>query len=170
MTIEEAIAQLKILETIRPHLWLADVEAIDIAIKALEENDTLKTEIMAVKSGSDVLKICKLEEENAELKKYINQLDEEQKSIDEFATAVHEEYKREIAELKRLLKLAVEDIKTLLCSVGAPIYSREGRESCKVCCFNHKCGCSNYCSVRTAYKKWKHAEEAMKLIGDEDNG
>ncbi len=109
----------------------------------------------------------KLEEENKELKKYINQLDEEQKSIDEFATAVHEEYKREIAELKRLLKLAVEDIQTLLCSVGAPIYSREGRESCKVCCFNHKCGCSNYCSVRTAYKKWKHAEEALEVLGDE---
>ena len=36
-----------------------------------EENDTLKTEIMAVKSGSDVLKICKLEEENKELKKLL---------------------------------------------------------------------------------------------------
>lgn len=72
-------------------------------------------------------------------------------------------------ELKRLLKLAVEDIKTLLCSVGAPIYSREGRESCKVCCFNHKCGCSNYCSVRTAYKKWKHAEEALEMISNEQS-
>ena len=99
MTIEEAIAQLKILEQIRPHLWFADVEAIDIAIKALEENDTLKTEIMAVKSGSDILKICKLEEENK--------------------------------ELKRLLRLAVEGIERI--------------------------------------GKWKHAEEALKLIGDEGN-
>ena len=175
MTIDEEIRYLK--EDIENNIDCGDLAAAENnkqrlawleELKALrEENDTLKTGIIAVKSGSDVLKICKLEEENAELKKYINQLDEEQKSIDEFATAVHEEYKREIAELKRLLKLAVEDIKTLLCSVGAPIYSREGRESCKVCCFNHKCGCSNYCSVRTAYKKWKHAEEALEVLGDE---
>lgn len=33
--------------------------------------DTLKTELMAVKSGSDVLKIRQLEKENAELKKFL---------------------------------------------------------------------------------------------------
>ena len=120
MTIEEAIAQLKILETIRPHLWLADVEAIDIAIKALEENDTFKTEIMAVKSGSDILKICKLEEENK--------------------------------ELKRLLRLAVEDFDFIY------------RE--------HSCvaiGCSTDCPYsddETYYCKgeWKHAEEAERAL------
>lgn len=143
MTIDEEIRYLK--EDIENNIDCGDLAAAENnkqrlawleELKALrEENDTLKTGIIAVKSGSDVLKICKLEEENA--------------------------------ELKRLLKLAVEDIKTLLCSVGAPIYSREGRESCKVCCFNHKCGCSNYCSVRTAYKKWKHAEEALEVLGDE---
>lgn len=89
MTIEEAIAQLKILETIRPHLWLADVEAIDIAIKALEENDTLKTEIMAVKSGSDILKICKLEEENKELKRLLRLAVEDMKKVSDDNCCYH---------------------------------------------------------------------------------
>lgn len=71
MTIEEAIAQLENLKKCEIYLWSKDIQAIDMAIKALEENDTLKTEIMAVKSGSEVLKICKLEEENRELKRLL---------------------------------------------------------------------------------------------------
>lgn len=68
MTIDEAIVQLEKLKKCEVYLWSDDIEAIDIAIKAIVENDTLKTELMAVKSGSDVLKICKLEDESAELK------------------------------------------------------------------------------------------------------
>lgn len=59
----------------------------------------------------------------------------------------------ETAELKRLLKIAVEDL--ALCTrscIGI---------NCDHCHFTsnlEECGC-----------KWKHAEEALKLIGDEDN-
>lgn len=118
MKIEEALIQLADLRKDRESfakngepdgVFTQDIKAIDIAVKALEENDTLKAEIMAVKSGSDVLKICKLKEENKELKK--------------------------------LLKLAIEDFE--------------------------KCVYSNNCPVDIG--KWKHAEKAMKLIGDEGN-
>ena len=158
MTIDEAIAQLENLRKCEIYLWSKDIQAIDIAIKALEENDTLKTEIMALKGGSDVLKICKLEEENAELKKYINQLDKEQKSIDEFAEAVHEEYKREIAELKRLLRMALNDFEFIYDEHSCT--GECGECECDTCCpYNME---KNRC-----LGKWKHAEETLKLIGDD---
>lgn len=103
--------------------YLLAVKAIGHYIKQLcEENDTLKTEIMAVKSGSDVLKICKLEEENK--------------------------------ELKRLIKLAAEDIgKHSFCSM------------CKNLNDNSKC---KKCKAITLDNfKWKYAEETLKLIGDD---
>ena len=73
MTIDEAIAQLENLRKCEIYLWSKDIQAIDIAIKAIVENDTLKPELMSVKSGSDVLKICKLEDENKELKRLLKQ-------------------------------------------------------------------------------------------------
>ena len=136
MTIEEAITQLADLRKDRESfakndesdgVFAEDIKAIDIAVKALEENDTLKTEIMAVKSGSDVMKICKLEEENK--------------------------------ELKRLLRLAVEDIKTALpyMTENCEIICAEGEQSCD-CITTAQCECT--CN-------WKHVDEAMKLIGDD---
>ena len=131
MTIEEAIEQLADLRKDRESfakngepdgVFAQDIKAIDIAVKALEENDTLKTEIMAVKSGSDVLKICKLEEENKELKK--------------------------------LLKLAVEDIRK--------------HSFCSMCeNFNDNSKCKKCKAITLDNFKWKHAEEALKLIGDD---
>lgn len=101
-----------------------------------EENDTLKTEIMAVKSGSDVLKICKLEEENKELKK--------------------------------LLKLAVEDFERFRCLMSSTV----NKDFCETALEYH---CNPYdlcnsCSLSGSAKcKWRYADEAMKLIGDEEN-
>lgn len=131
MTIEEAITQLADLRKDRESfakndesdgVFAHDIKAIDIAVKALEENDTLKTEIMAVKSGSDVMKIRKLEEENN--------------------------------KLKRLLRLAVEDLSVIdgVCD--------DYDDVCDEC----------PCKVNILGRcKWKHAEEALKLIGGEEN-
>ena len=122
MTIEEAIAQLENLKKCEIYLWSKDIQAIDMAIKALEENDTLKTEIMAVKSGSEVLKICKLEEENA--------------------------------ELKRPLRLAVEDLS------GIDGVCDDYDDVCDEC----------PCKINILGScKWKHADAALKLLGDESD-
>ena len=58
-------------------------------------------------------------------------------------------------ELKRLLRLAVEDIAWSNCNMG-------NSDECPDCpYYSGKPGrCLN---------EWKHAEEAMKLLGDEDN-
>ena len=54
-------------------------------------------------------------------------------------------------ELKRLLRLAIEDINRFARCVDF--------RDCKDCCM-----------AFTLYScKWKHAEEAMKLLGDDDN-
>lgn len=59
-------------------------------------------------------------------------------------------------ELKRLLKLAVEDIgKHSFCSMCE---NRSDDSKCKKCK-----------AVTLDMFKWKHVDEAMKLIGDEDN-
>ena len=42
MTIEEAIRHLKDLSKCESYLWLSDIQAINIAVKALEENAELK--------------------------------------------------------------------------------------------------------------------------------
>ena len=145
MTIEEAIAQLKDLrkdresfaKNVEPDGVFAQViKAIDIAIKALEENDTLKTEIMAVKSGSDVLKIRKLEEENK--------------------------------ELKRLLRLAVEDFQRFRCLMSSGI----NEEFCETALEYH---CNPYdlcnsCPLSGSEKcRWKHTGEAMKILEDNND-
>lgn len=107
MTIEEAISQLNWLREDRQSLcngnpdddeiWNADIEAIDVALKQMQEN----------------------------------------------------------AELKRLLKLAVEDIKTMLtCECVSKI------------CAEQACSCTTIGQCRSICK-WKHADEAMKLIGEE---
>lgn len=67
--------------------------------------------------------------------------------------------REENKELKRLLRLAVEDIKKVSddnccyhCIYGNPITRH----------------CEEYRGDENCYK-WQHAEEAMKLLGDEDN-
>lgn len=53
-------------------------------------------------------------------------------------------------ELKRMLRLAVEDFETAML---------EG--DCKVCAWEH-CGYNDIC-------KWRHIDEAMKLLGGAEN-
>lgn len=106
MTIEEAIAQLKDLRKDREGFlkndepdseFAKDIEAIDVAVKALEET----------------------------------------------------------AELKRLLRLALNDFEFIYDE-----HSCTGECECDTCCpYNME---KNRC-----LGKWKHAEEALKLLGDD---
>lgn len=105
MTIEEALIQLADLRKDRESfakngehdgVFAQDIKAIDIAIKALEENK----------------------------------------------------------ELKKLLKLAVEDIRK--------------HSFCSMCeNFNDNSKCKKCKAITLDNFKWKHAEEALKLIGDD---
>lgn len=68
----------------------------------------------------------------------------------ESAKKICGEYEDEIKELKRLLKLAVEDIDLAM-----------GESICCICKFI-LCGCDDSKSCT-----WRHLDEAMKLIGEE---
>lgn len=86
-------------------------------------------------------------------------LNDEARLIDINAAKVQKEYEKEISELKRLLKLAVEDIRRLLvCSCVSTI------------CSEKACNCSTVAQCKCICN-WKHANEAMKLIGgnEEEN-
>ncbi|MGN0630958.1 MAG: hypothetical protein ACI4JN_06480 [Ruminococcus sp.] len=75
---------------------------------------------------------------------------------------------REIQELKRLLKLAVEDFERFRCLMS----SKVNEDFCETALEYH---CNPYdlcnsCPLSGSAKcKWKHADEAMKLIGGEEN-
>ena len=131
MTIDEAIEQLKNLEKCEAYLWSKDIQAIDIAVKALEENQKLKADY--------------------------ERLQEEAKLIDINAANVQKEYEKEIKELKRLLKLAVDDFDYIY-----EEHSCLGMNGCRIDC--------PYCddAADCCKGEWKHADEAIKLIG-EDN-
>lgn len=68
----------------------------------------------------------------------------------ESAKKICGEYEDEIKELKRLLKLAIEDI-----------YWAMGNSSCDICKFIHCCSDSTPCT-------WRYLDKAMKLIGGEN--
>lgn len=78
------------------------------------------------------------------------------------AEGVVEQLKAENAELKRLLRLAMDTIKLLNDKLDLAIDDT----SCW-CCFKHICGCAE-CMMKYdgSTCKWKHADEAMKLLGD----
>lgn len=112
--------------------------------------------------SKEIVERQRLQEENAELKKYINQLDKEQKSIDKFSAAVHEEYKREIAELKRLLRLAVEDMKKITNNVAF-----EGLVCGGECAHFFECERvknNDEKMYRCCKFEWKHAKEAEGIL------
>jgi hypothetical protein len=69
----------------------------------------------------------------------------------------------ELKEAKRLLKLAVEDFETIESNL-------EYNEHCVIKTHSIRC---DECplSATTIYRcKWRHADEALKLMGDEPNG
>ena len=73
------------------------------------------------------------------------------------------EWLTELKEAKRLLKLAVEDFETIESNL-------EYDEHCVIKTHSIRC---DECplSAETIYRcKWRYADEALKLIGDEPNG
>ncbi len=137
MTIKQAIAQLLDLRKDRESfaktdesggVFDKDIEAIDVAVKALEEN-------------AEIIK--------------------QAKEIDINAAIVQKEYERETAELKRLLRLAVEEMTKQKLYADLGMMSR--RALCKSCktrsVTNRICQVCNY--------EYEHAEEALEVLADE---
>lgn len=78
-------------------------------------------------------------------------------SADVVSVREYQELASENRELKKLLKLAIEDI--------------DNRSFCSMCA-NHsdENKCRKCKAITLDMFKWKHAEKAMKLIGGEENG
>lgn len=76
-----------------------------------------------------------------------------------------EGYNAQMAEYKRLLKMAVEDIHDVLSSqIKITNYTL-----CEKCKYYLNCNCKDKCITRYNLKQWRFADEALKLIGEEDN-
>ena len=76
----------------------------------------------------------------------------------EYARKSCDKLEEENTELKRLLKLAVEDI--------------EGRSYCSMCkngVYNYNDECKRCNVITLDMFKWGHKDEAMKLIGGNEN-
>ena len=72
-----------------------------------------------------------------------------------------EGYDAQIAEYKRLLKAAVEDIHELLCDKK----NLDGNgQSCNICSYIEWCHCCKECTIREDLRNWRYADEALKLI------
>ena len=67
----------------------------------------------------------------------------------------------ENAELKKLLKLAVEDIHELLLDRKD---IRSSGQGCNVCNYIEWCNCCETCTVIDELKVWRYADEAEKVI------
>lgn len=80
----------------------------------------------------------------------------------DFLLEVIEKISDENAELKRLLSLAATDLKYALDTCEQDML-------CDICDYNSLCNCKNYCYASKKSRKWQHHDEAMKLIGDDEN-
>lgn len=65
-------------------------------------------------------------------------------------------------ELKRLLRLAVDDL-------DKSIKACENDMLCEICSYEAECNCLNYCFIDKNLRSWKHHDESMKLLGGTDN-
>lgn len=78
-------------------------------------------------------------------------------SADVVSVKEYQKLEYENRELKRLLKLAIEDIDN--CSFCSMCANHNDENKCRKCK-----------AITLDMFKWKHAEKAMKLIGGEENG
>ena len=145
MTIDEAIAQLKDLRKDREGFlkndepdseFAKDIEAIDVALEHMDLHGTY----------------IGMSAHNELSAKY-----EKQKSINYELVEENQEFVTENAELKRLLRLAVDGFEHI-----GKHFTMCSHDDCDKCPY--------YIGERLICPdKWKHAEEALKLIGDEGN-
>ena len=141
-------------------------EELILALEEIENvNMTIEEAIAHAQQAADTRNdLCdKCREEHRQLAEWLKELKllradyEKQKSINYELVKEYQEFVNENKELKRLLRLAVEDIKKVSddnccyhCIYGNPITRR----------------CEEYKGNENCYK-WKHAEEALKLLGDD---
>ena len=140
-------------------------EELILALEEIENvNMTIEEAIAHAQQAADTrTDLCdKCREEHRQLAQWLTELKllradyENQKSINYELLKENQEHVNENKELKRLLRLAVDDIAWSNCNMGdsdecpdCPYYSgKPGR------CLN----------------EWKHAEEVLELLGDDDNG
>lgn len=103
------------------------------------------------KSDSYLMRMTKAEiiEELREAECELSSLEEEFKRAVEYARKTCDNLEEENAELKRMLKLAVEDIDLAM-----------NGDKCELC-GDERCDFTTPCV-------WRHLDEAMKLIGGEN--
>ena len=110
------------------------------------------------KSDSYLMKMTKAEitEELIEAECELSSLEEEFKRAVEYARKTCDNLEEENAELKRMLKIVVEDIHNRsycgMCENGIPI-DNDVCDRCK--------------AITLDMFEWRHKAEAMKLIGEE---
>lgn len=108
-------------------------------------------------TDTDMLYMASLEKHNAELEARIADL--EDKHHNECGQIAH--YSDELKEAKRLLKAAVEDM-----------YNSVNDVHCKYCSKWHTDQCQGTshldCYLENKFK-WRHADEALALIGGSEN-
>ena len=90
-----------------------------------------------------------------ELKAYISELEAENAELRE----KQESAERQIAEYKRLLKAACEDIKYLI------NHAERNGKACDRCKYGNEMYC--YADDCSADAKWQHEDKALALIGEE---
>ena len=117
----------------------------------------MSTEYKA-KSDSYLMRMTKAEiiEELREAECEISGLKKEFVKNTEYARKSVDKLEEENAELKRMLKMAVEDI--------------EGRSYCSMCkngVYNYSDTCKRCNAIALDMFEWGHKDEAMKLIGDD---
>ena len=146
MTIEEAITQLKDLRKDRETFlandepdseFAKDIAAIDVALEHMDLHGTY----------------IGMSAHNELSAKY-----EKQKSINYELVEENQEFVNENKELKRLLRLAVDAIESV------------SEKNNGICLHSYYCEtkeCDFDYDKTADVCKWKHAEEAMKLLGDD---
>lgn len=141
-------------------------EELILALEEIENvNMTIEEAIAHAQQAADTrTDLCdECRDEHRQLAEWLTELKllradyENQKSINYELLKENQELVHENKELKRLLRLAVEDFEF--------IYDEH---SCA-----GECECDTFCPYNMEKNRclgeWKHAEEAMKLLGDEDN-
>lgn len=66
-------------------------------------------------------------------------------------------------DLRRMLRLAVDDL-------DIAIKECETDMLCEICNYEAECNCANYCFADKNLRSWKHHDEALELLGGDENG
>ena len=128
-------------------------EAIRHCEEVAEQKERDSVELIDILDEQDVTACKECAADHRQLAEWLKGYKElEAKHWDECRQIAH--YDDELKEAKRLLKAAVEDITFILS------YSCSDEEMC----------CKECPTVNHACNKWRYADEALKLLGGNENG